>query len=85
MANINPRIGRPGAPECLQCTTVDRGAPKGRTQGPGPSPWDLPSTRFSGFILLNYIICIFAACVRNIFAMWEDRASLQYGIGLTLR
>ena len=30
----------------------DRDAPKGRTRGlgRGPSPWDLPSTRFSGFL-----------------------------------
>ena len=38
--------------------------------GPGPSPEDLPSTRFSGFLPLNCVICIFAACVRNIFAVW---------------
>ena len=61
---------------------------QGRTQGVGlgarPSPWDLPSTRFSGFLPSNYIVCIFAACVRKIFAMWKDRASLLYGSGITL-
>ena len=31
----------------------------------------LPSTRFSGFLLLNYIICIFAACVWS-FITWEN-------------
>ena len=70
-------------------------SPQGRTEGEGPgaralpllvlgrSPWDLPSTRFSEFLPLNCVICIFAAYLRNIFAMWKDRASLQHGSGLT--
>ena len=57
--------------------------PRGRPGGSGPSPWDPPSTRCLGFILLNYIVCIFAACVRKLFAMWEDRASLQHGSAIT--
>ena len=52
--------------------------------GHGPSLLDLPSTGFSGFLPLNYVICIFAACVRNCFAMLEDRASLQHCCGLSL-
>ena len=28
--------------------------PRGGPGGPGPSPWDLPVTRFSRFLLLNY-------------------------------
>ena len=24
--------------------------------GPGASPWDLKSTRFSGFLVLNYVL-----------------------------
>ena len=54
-----------------------------RARGPGPSPWNLPSTIFSGFLPLNYVIYIFAA-VPYIFAMWEDRARLQHGSGLAL-
>ena len=52
--------------------------------GPGPFHWDLYCTRFSGFLPLNCVICIFAAFVRKKFAMWEDRARLQHGNGLTL-
>ena len=46
----------------------------------GP-PWDLKNTRFSGFLTLNYVICIFPACFLKIFAMWENRGSwsLQHG------
>ena len=51
---------------------------------PARSPWDLFRTRFAGFLPLNYVICICAACVRNIFAMWDDWASLQHGSRLTL-
>ena len=61
-----------------------QGAPKRRARGPGPSPWDLSSTRFLGFLPLNYVLCIFVACVPNIFPMCEHRASLQHGSGLTL-
>ena len=50
--------------------------------GAGASPWDLPSTSFSEFLPLNYIIGILAACVRNIFCHVEDQASLQHGSGL---
>ena len=57
--------------------------PRGGPGGTGPSPWDLPSTRFAGFIPLNYVICISATFVRNIFAMWKDGASLLHGSGLT--
>ena len=53
--------------------------PRGGPGGPGPSPWDLLNTRFSGFLLLNYVLYNFAACVRMIFAMWEGRGSLQHG------
>ena len=60
----------------------DQGAPKGRVRGPGPSLWDLPSSRLSGFLSLNYVIRIFAAYVRKI-AILEDRASLQHGSRLT--
>ena len=50
---------------------TDRGAPtEGGGEGPGP-PWDLKNI-FSGFLPLNYVICIFEVCLLNIFAMWED-------------
>ena len=68
----------------LDCDIEPGVHPRGWSVGPGPSSWDLPSTRFSGFLPLNYVICIFAACMRNMFAMWEVRASLQHGSGLTL-
>ena len=41
--------------------------PRGTLKGLGPSPWDLPSGRFSGLFPFNYIIRIFAECVRKIF------------------
>ena len=59
-----------------------RGGPGGRAAE--TSPWNLPGTRFSGFLPLNYVNCIFAACVRKIFAMWEDGRSLQHGRRLAL-
>ena len=49
-----------------------RGAPKGKAQEARALPWHLPSTRFSGFHLLNYVIWIFAECLRKFVAMWED-------------
>ena len=58
--------------------------PRGGPERPGPSPWGIPSTRFSGFLPLNYIICIFSACGCIFFSIWEDRASLQNGSELTL-
>ena len=42
-----------------------RGAPKGRARGPGPSSWDLKCIRFSWFLPLNYVVCIFATRVLN--------------------
>ena len=30
--------------------------------GPGPSPWDLKNTIFSGFLPLNYLMYIFEVC-----------------------
>ena len=61
--------------------TTNAGAhPRG---GGGPG-WNLSSARFSWFLPLNYVIWIVAAWVRMLFAMWEDRASLQHGDRLTL-
>ena len=48
-----------------------RGAPKGGTGGQ-PPPWDLKNIIFSGFLPLNYVICIFEVCFLKIFAMWQD-------------
>ena len=63
------------------CGTGPGAHPRG---GPWPSPWDLPSTRLSWFLPFNYVICISAACVRQIFALCRDRGSLQHGSELTL-
>ena len=49
---------------------VSRGAPTG---GGARPPWDRKNTIFSGFLPLNYVICIFASCVFKLFAMWKDR------------
>ena len=38
---------------------------------PGPLPRDLENTIFSGFLPLNYAICIFEVFLKP-FAMWED-------------
>ena len=35
---------------------------QGRTQGGEGPPWDLKNTIFSGFLPLNYVICIFQVC-----------------------
>ena len=49
------------------CTLDPHGSRQGRThggggdEGPGP-PWDLKNTIFSGFLPLNYVICIFEVC-----------------------
>ena len=43
----------------------------GGGERPGP-PWDLNNTIFSGFLSLNYVICIFEVCFFKRFAMWED-------------
>ena len=43
---------------------------QGGGRGPGP-PWDLKNNIFSGFLPLNYVICIFEVSFLNIFAMWE--------------
>ena len=54
---------------------------------PRGGPGTYPALYFQGlkkFLPLNYVICIFAACVRMIFDMWEGRASLQHGSGLTI-
>ena len=48
-------------------SSLTRGAPRG--EGPGP-PWYLKNTIFSGFLPLNYVICIFEVCFLRIFAMW---------------
>ena len=48
----------------------------GGARGPG-IPWDLKNTIFSGFLPLNYVICIFEVCFLKRFAMWEDWGSLQ--------
>ena len=50
------------APSC-------RGAPKGRTRGPWPSPCDLKSTKFSGFLPLNFVICVFVTRALKLFAI----------------
>ena len=56
---------------------IVRGAPKGdREVRP---PWDLKNTRFWGFPPLNYLNCNFEECVLKLFAMWENRGSLQHG------
>ena len=46
---------------------------RGGPGGPGPSPWGLKSTRFSGFLPLYYMICVFATRVLKLFAMWKDQ------------
>ena len=57
------------------CRTRSRGAVKqGRTQGEGPR---------AGFLPLNYVICVFATRVLNLFAMWKDQRSLLHGEELT--
>ena len=38
-----------------------QGRTHGEGEGPGP-PWDLKNTIFSGFLPLNYVICIFEVC-----------------------
>ena len=40
---------------------------QGRTQGGEgpPPPWDLKNTIFSGFLPLNYVICIFEVCLKK--------------------
>ena len=61
-------------------TGLPRGAPTGGGGGKGPSPLGpKQNSRFSGFLPLNYVICNFAACVLKLFAMYEDRGSLQHG------
>ena len=49
--------------------------------GPGPtgggakgpaSPLGPKNTIFSGFLPLNYVICIFEICFLKLFAMWEE-------------
>ena len=37
--------------------------PRGGPEGPGPSPWDLKTTRFSVFLPSNYVIFVFASRV----------------------
>ena len=49
----------------------------------GPSPLGPKNSRFSGFIQLNYVSCIFVACVFKLFVMWEGRGSLQHSKELT--
>ena len=53
---------------------------QGRTQGEGPGDRALPleakNTRFPVFLWLNFVICVFPACVLKLFAMWKDRGSL---------
>ena len=46
------------------CVCGDRGAP------------NLKSTRFSGFLWLNYVICVFPTHFLMLFAVWKDRGSL---------
>ena len=50
------------------CPTIpDRGAPTGGG-GPAPPPWDLKNEKtFSGFLPLNYVICIFEVCFFKLF------------------
>ena len=50
------------------CPPPSGAHPRGGPGGPGASPCDLSTTSFSGFLPLNYVICIFAAYVRKIFA-----------------
>ena len=56
-----------GAPTPMPKTAVlPKNLREGRTtggggQGPGP-PWELKNTIFSGFLPLNYVICIFEVC-----------------------
>ena len=45
------------------------GAPTG-SEAP-PPPWDLKNTIFSGFLPLNYVICIFQVFFK-LFVMWEN-------------
>ena len=55
-----------------------RGAPKGRARGPGPSPWDLKSTRFSVFLPLNYVTFVLATriLIFLLFGRTEEACSL---------
>ena len=54
---------------------------QGRTQGgPGHPLRTYPAPTFSGFLPLNYVICIIEIFLRK---MWEDRANMQYGSGFT--
>ena len=55
------------------CYITDRGTPTG-TRGPG-LPRDLKKTL--GFLQQNCVIRNFAGCVLKLFAIWEDRGSLQ--------
>ena len=47
---------------------------QGRTQEGSRArpPWDLKNIVFSGFLPLNYVICIFEVRFLKFFAMWED-------------
>ena len=59
--------------------------PSGGPGGPDSPLGAYSAIYFHGFFSLNYVICNFTnICVRNMFAMWEDRASLQQGSRLTL-
>ena len=62
------------------CSAI-RGAPRGGSGG--PTPFRPKNTRFWGFLPLNYVICNLADCVLKVFAMWDDRGSLQQGNEIT--
>ena len=49
--------------------------PRGGPGGPGPSPWDPKSTRFSVFLPLNYVIFVFATRIqRFLLCGWTKEA-----------
>ena len=60
--------------------TVPGAHPRGGPEGPRPPLGTYPALYFQGFFRINYVVCIFAACVRMFFffAMWEGRMSLQH-------
>ena len=67
---------------------MSRAHPRGGPGGPGPPIGTYAAVNFKDFVVVVKVrhlhLCSIAACVRTIFAMREDRASLQHGSGLTL-
>ena len=60
------------APTVTACLLHGISRRQGRTHGGGEAPLGPENTIFSGFLPLNFAICIFEVCFLKVFAMWED-------------